>query len=54
MPTEVIHSGTIHKELFEGVKRNDLSIRQSKLYPIIQAQYDAIMSDFYKKVSYEE
>lgn len=54
MPTEVVHSGTIHKELFEGVKRNDLSIRQSKLYPIIQAQYDAIMSDFYKKVSYEE
>ena len=44
----------IQKDIYEGIQRDDLSIRQSKLYPIIQAQYDAIMSEFFKKVSYEE
>lgn len=49
-----ISSTTIQKDIFEGIQRDDLSIRESKLYSIIQAQYDAIMSEFFKKVSYEE
>lgn len=49
-----ISSTTIQKDIYDGIKHDDLSIRESNLYPIIQVQYDAIMSEFFKKVSYEK
>lgn len=42
------------KEHWEELKQIEKNIKEAPLFSIIQSQYDAIMSDFYKKVSYEE
>lgn len=44
----------IKKENRKEIQEIDQKIKTTLLYPAIKAQYDAIMSEFYKKVSYEE
>lgn len=45
---------TIKKKQWKAIQEIDQEIKTTLLYPVIKVQFDAIMSDFYKKVSYEE
>ena len=36
------------------LKKIEEDIKKAPLFSMIQSQFDAIMSEFYKKVSYEE
>lgn len=52
-PTEA-ESQQAYKATIKQIQEIESRIRQAPLFNMIQAQYDAIMSEFYKKVSYEE
>lgn len=44
----------IRKEQWDMLKKIEEDIKKAPLFSMIQSQFDAIMSEFYKKVSYEE